>query len=136
FAAGLARARGITYVEARAERTQQVEPGLRVASAAGAAEWQFAATHSDVVPQSVARAAAALTIAVVDTGADVTAPDLAAKAPAVHSVLAGDPNDVRDENGHGTFVAALAAGAVSNNEGVAGFGGDARLLVVRASGAD
>jgi subtilisin family serine protease len=43
---------------------------------------------------------------------------------------------VRDNVGHGTFVAALAAGSVSNGEGIAGFGGDAKLMIVKAGAGD
>ena len=39
---------------------------------------------------------------------------------------------VRDTNGHGTFVASLAAGAVNDGDGISGFGGDAQLLIVKA----
>ncbi len=42
---------------------------------------------------------------------------------------------VADKDGHGTFVSALAAGSVTNAEGIAGFGGDAQLLMVKAVGA-
>ena len=45
---------------------------------------------------------------------------------------ANRPTDVRDAIGHGTFVAALAAGSVTNGEGIAGFGGDAKLMIVKA----
>ena len=48
------------------------------------------------------------------------------------STTSGRYADVRDTVGHGTFVAALAAGSVTNGEGIAGFGGDAKLLVVKA----
>jgi subtilisin family serine protease len=78
----------------------------------------------------VRRAASALTIAVVDTGADLSAPDLAAKAPRAHSVVEGV--DASDQDGHGTFVAALAGASSTDRTGIAGFGGDARLLIVRA----
>src|SRR4051812_28617628 len=44
---------------------------------AATAEWQFTATRSNLVPLAIQRAAADITIAVVDTGADVTAPDIA-----------------------------------------------------------
>jgi subtilisin family serine protease len=74
-------------------------------------------------------------IAVVDTGADLSAPDLAAKSPRTFNVRTGR-RDVTDTNGHGTFVASLAAGSTTNREGIAGFGGDARLLVVKASRVD
>ena len=40
-------------------------------------------------------------------GADLSAPDLAAKAPQTYSLRSGQA-DVTDSNGHGTFVAALA----------------------------
>jgi subtilisin family serine protease len=80
-------------------------------------------------------AASAITIAVIDTGADVSAPDLAAKAPTTWSVR-DNSSDVTDYYGHGTFVSSLAAGSTTNGEGVAGFGGDAKLLAVQASAPD
>ena len=43
---------------------------------------------------------------------------------------------VRDRLGHGTFVASLATGSVTNGTGISGFGGDAQLLVVQAIDAD
>jgi subtilisin family serine protease len=83
----------------------------------------------------VLRAAAGITIAIVDTGADLSAPDLAAKAPAVYDVQSRG-SDVSDLNGHGTFVASLAAGSTTNGEGISGFAGDARLLIVRSGRGD
>jgi subtilisin family serine protease len=129
-APALRAAPGIRYVEPTERRVHAAEPAL-VASGAGS-EWQYAATRANAVPAPVLRAAAGVTIAVVDTGADLAAPDLGAKAPATWSVV-GDSPDVRDANGHGTFVASLAAGSVDNGDGIAGFGGDARLLVVQAN---
>ena len=96
-------------------------------------QWQYVAVRADEVPPAVARAAAAFTIAVIDTGADLTAPDLSAKAPQTYSVRSGLA-DVPDTNGHGTFVAALAAGSSTNGDGIAGVGGDAGLMVVQAGG--
>jgi subtilisin family serine protease len=97
-------------------------------------EWQWAATHMDAIPEWVLRAAAAIPIAVVDTGADLGAPDLAAKRPLAHSVLPGG-HAADDANGHGTFVASIAAGSPDNGDGLAGFAGDAPLLVVQAGSA-
>jgi hypothetical protein len=133
-AASLRRSPGIRYVEPVHARTSTFEPALFASNAFGAPyEWQYAAAHADAVPTSILRAARAVTIAVIDTGADLTAPDLAAKTPRAYNVRTGGI-DVRDTIGHGTFVASLAAGSVTNGEGVAGFGGDAKLLVIKASG--
>jgi subtilisin family serine protease len=67
-----------------------------------------------------------------DTGADLAAPDLAAKAPVTYSVRTRS-TAVSDSNGHGTFVASLAAGSSSNGDGIAGSSGDARLMVIEAA---
>ncbi len=140
FAGRLRDRPGIDFVETVSRRVSAAEPALAPWASSTAPfanapfEWQWVATRANAVPESVLRAAGALTIAVVDTGADLTAPDLRAKTPASHSVV-GAPN-VRDRNGHGTFVSSIAAGSVANGEGIAGFGGDARLLVVQAGGAD
>ena len=108
------------------------EPALFAAPQGGGAyQWQYAATRSNNVPAWALRRAARITIAVIDTGADLAAPDLAAKGPAAFDVVSGG-TDVSDALGHGTFVASLAAGSVTNRDGIAGFGGDARLLVVKA----
>jgi hypothetical protein len=133
FAAAVRGLPGIHSVEHVLPRASAAEPALL--STTLPYEWQFAATHEDRVPPAVVRAAGSVTIAVIDTGADVSAPDLAAKAPHTYNVLTGN-SDVRDLNGHGTFVSSLAAGSVANGEGIAGFGGDAHLLVIKASGDD
>ncbi len=133
-AATIASRRGIEYAEPAATRHESLKPALAAPLAANY-EWGFAATHEDAVPEWVLRAASRITIAVVDTGADVKAPDLAAKQPRTHDVFGGGTKVV-DANGHGTFVASLAAGSVTNGDGIAGFGGDARLLVIRAGRRD
>ena len=108
------------------------EPALFAApQSTDAYQWQYVATRSDAVPAWAQRAASRLTIAVIDTGADLAAPDLAAKRPGSYDVATGG-TDVSDTLGHGTFVASLAAGSVTNGDGIAGFGGDAGLLVVKA----
>lgn len=133
YATRLAGEPGIARVERAAPRRMYVEPSLVKTASGSAAQWQFSATHADQVPAAVAAAAAGVTIAVIDTGADLQAPDIAAKAPHVYSVRTRT-TDVTDLNGHGTFVAALAAGSGSNGNGVAGVAGDAQLMIVQAGG--
>jgi subtilisin family serine protease len=136
FAARIACLPGIRSVQPVTPRASLAEPGLTARLTNGLPlEWEYAATQADAVPLSILRAAGSLTIAVVDTGADFTAPDLAAKSPTGFSVRAGT-DAARDPSGHGTFVASLAAGSTSNGEGIAGFGGAAKLLVVKAGSAD
>jgi subtilisin family serine protease len=117
---------------------QSTEPAVRDMYWAGVPyEWQYTAAHVDQVPDSVLRAAARIKIAVIDTGVDLSQPDIAAKNPQVYSVIHPmNRSDVRDYFGHGTFVASLAAGSVSNGEGIAGFGGDAQLLCVQVAHPD
>ena len=112
------------------------EPALADTYQPGIAwEWQWDAARLNEVPDWALRAAAGVKIAVIDSGADLNAPDLADKAPSGWSVLSRSSR-VRDRPGHGTFVASLAAGSVTNGAGISGFGGDARLLVVQAIDAD
>jgi len=112
------------------------EPALAETYLPGVAwEWQWDAARMGEVPDWVLRAAAGVTIGVVDSGADLSAPDLASKSPSTWSVFSRS-HRVRDVLGHGTFVSSLAAGSVANGIGISGFGGDARLLVVQAIDSD
>jgi len=136
FAAGVSRLSGITSVETPEPRFSASEPGLTAMYSAGVPyQWQYTATRVSAVPDAVLRAAAGVKIAIVDTGADVTAPDLAAKTPETYNIFNGS-TDVRDYHGHGTFVASIAGGSVTNNEGIAGSGGDAELLLIQSGRAD
>jgi subtilisin family serine protease len=112
------------------------EPALAQTYLPGVAwEWQWDAARMGDVPDWVLRAAAGVKVAVIDSGADLGAPDVRDKAPATWSVLSRS-HRVRDKLGHGTFVSSLAAGSVANGVGISGFGGDAKLLVVQAIAAD
>ena len=124
---------GIVRVERTTMRVSRAEPALFSRQPGLPYQWQYSAVHADQVPAAVAQAAAGLTIGVIDTGADLGAPDLSAKAPQTFSVRKR-LSDVPDANGHGTFVAALAAGSSTNGDGIAGVGGEAGLMVVQAGG--
>ena len=133
YAAELSSEPGIVRIERASPRQSLVEPALIPDPAGVSPQWQYAAVHADLVPAEVAAAAAGITIAVIDTGADLGAPDLAAKTPVAYSIRSRS-GDVTDLNGHGTFVAALAAGSASNGEGIAGIAAEATLMVVQAGG--
>ena len=136
YAAWIAVRPGITSVERRRPRALRTEPAVTAARPGVTSfQWQYLATRADQIPAAVLRAAAAFTVAVVDTGADLSAPDLAAKSPITYNVRTRS-TAVDDPNGHGTFVASLAVGSVTNNEGIAGAGGDARLIIIQAGGTD
>jgi subtilisin family serine protease len=136
FAEGVQTLPGIVSVDVPERRFSAADPGLTAMYSAGVPyQWQYTATRVGSVPEHVLRAAASVTIAVVDTGADLTAPDLNAKQPATYNVF-NQGTDVRDLHGHGTFVASIAGGSVTNGEGIAGFGGDAKLLIVQSGRAD
>lgn len=73
---------------------------------------------------------AGVKIAIIDTGADLTHPDLAAKIDGAYDVVAGTAA-VTDCVGHGTFVAGVAGAATDNATGIAGAAWDARLLIYK-----
>jgi subtilisin family serine protease len=91
---------------------------LAVAAGTG---WQLGGIDETGVPPSVVEAAARVEIAVIDTGADLSVSEIAARRPHSYDVRTGT-SDVRDANGHGTFVTSI----------VAAYGGDARILVIKA----
>jgi len=76
-------------------------------------------------------------IAVVDTGVDLTHPDLQGRLLKGEAFLSGLDLEtagacpVMDRDGHGTAVAGIAAAAAGNGIGVAGVAPDAKILPVR-----
>jgi subtilisin family serine protease len=96
-----------------------------LALASGTSGWQLAAVHETTIAPNVVQATTHVEIAVIDTGADLSLPELASRTVGAYDVVTKSP-DVRDANGHGTFVASIAAA----------YGGDARLLVIKAGGSN
>ena len=123
---------GIRFVQRVVARAETGGPILPAATSATVPEWQWTAMHTDQVPQWVLQQAASVTIAVIDTGADITVPSIAAKHPITYNIVTGN-SLVQDLVGHGTFVASLAGGAISDPSGMAGFGGEAQLMIVQAN---
>lgn len=83
-----------------------------------------------------------IVVAIVDTGVDLTHPDLQGRflvdgsGAVVGYDFVDDDDDPQDENGHGTMVAGIVAAAVGNGEGIAGAAPAARIMPVRVLDAD
>lgn len=68
-----------------------------------------------------------VTVAVVDTGADATNPDVQGQLVGGYSWINGNA-DTQDENGHGTHVTGIIAAAQNNHVGVSGVAPGARVM--------
>ncbi|HYP23422.1 MAG TPA: S8 family serine peptidase, partial [Actinomycetota bacterium] len=81
-----------------------------------------------------------ITIAVVDSGVDLTHPDLAANVDVERDMDfvdgKADTDGAQDTSGHGTHVAGIAAAVTNNGVGVAGVAPKAVILPVRVLGAE
>jgi thermitase len=95
------------------------------------------ATHQWNLPQVNAPAAWDITtgvsefiIAVIDTGVDLSHPDLAGKIVAGYDFANSDPVP-QDDYGHGTHVAGIAAAIADNGEGVAGIAWGAHIMPIK-----
>jgi thermitase len=104
--------------------------------------WGLGATPGvDVLPAWDRSRGAGQVIAVVDTGVDLTHPDLAGNlwtGPGGvhgHDFVTGD-NDPDDYNMHGTHVAGTAAAIADNGQGVAGVAPQAQIMAVRVLDGD
>jgi subtilisin family serine protease len=72
-------------------------------------------------------------IAIIDTGVDLTHPDLASKlVPGYNFISTSSPP--QDDGGHGTHVAGTAAAATNNATGVAGVCWECRIMPIKALG--
>lgn len=91
------------------------------------------AWHLDKVSAPVAwdsTTGAGVTIAILDSGVDLTHPDLKDNIVAGHNVVNNNA-DVNDVCGHGTAVAGTAAASVNNAIGAAGIAGAAKIMPLR-----
>lgn len=76
-----------------------------------------------------------VTIAVVDTGVDLTHPDLKSKVVSGYDTINND-DDPSDDHGHGTHVAGIAAAITNNTAGVAGTDWGAKIMPVKVLSGD
>jgi serine protease len=78
-----------------------------------------------------------VTIAIVDTGVDSYHEDLWDKiVPGRNCIEGADPDNYEDDNGHGTFVAGVAAAMTNNGLGVAGVSWASMIMPVKVISAD
>jgi YD repeat-containing protein len=78
----------------------------------------------------VEKGSSSLVIAVIDTGCDLTHPDLAGKFVSGHDFVNND-SDPSDDNGHGTFCAGIAAAVTDNTVGIAGVSCGSKIMPVK-----
>jgi len=72
-----------------------------------------------------------IVIAVIDTGVDLTHPDLKNKIKGPGYDFVNGDTDASDDNGHGTMVAGIAAAETDNYEGIAGVSWNSKILPVK-----
>jgi subtilisin family serine protease len=71
-----------------------------------------------------------VTIAILDSGIDLSHPDLFVRILPGYDFVNND-NDPQDDNGHGTHVAAIAAASSNNNVGIAGVNWGANIMPIK-----
>ncbi|MCP4164704.1 MAG: peptidase S8 [Chloroflexi bacterium] len=95
----------------------------------GSFQWQLPHINADDAWDTT-RGRDSITIAVIDTGVDLTHPDLASKIVNGRDFI-NDDNSANDDGGHGTHVASIAAAATNNGRGVAGVSWGAKIMPVK-----
>jgi subtilisin family serine protease len=83
---------------------------------------------------SVSRGAGQV-VAVIDTGVDLSHPDLQGQFVPGYDFVDNDSNPV-DENGHGTLIAGIIAAVTGNSIGVASVAPNVKVMPVRVLGSD
>ena len=82
------------------------------------------------------KGAAETVIAIIDSGIDFDHPDIKNKIVSRGRDFANDDWDATDDNGHGTYVAGIAAADTNNDEGIAGVAWNCRVLPVKVTDKD
>lgn len=75
-------------------------------------------------------------IAIIDSGIDFNHPDIRNKIVSGGRDIYNDDWDATDDNGHGTYVAGIAAADTNNGEGMAGVAWNCRILPVKVTDAE
>ncbi|MFS0840904.1 S8 family serine peptidase [Paenibacillus sp. 1P03SA] len=94
-------------------------------------QWWYRAIQSDLADTGAAEAKlSGVVIAVVDTGVDPSHDDLKGSLVEGYNFVNNTPN-TRDDNGHGTNVAGIAAAPKDNDVGIAGVAAGAKIMPVK-----
>ncbi len=72
-------------------------------------------------------------VAVIDTGTDLTHPDLKNKLVQGYNAIESDKTPM-DENGHGTHVSGIVAAETNNKIGIAGSAPDTKIMPIKVLG--
>jgi len=75
-------------------------------------------------------------IAILDTGVDMSHPELVNKVISTGRDFVNGDMDATDDNSHGTFVAGVAAAETDNDEGIAGVAWNCMVLPVKVMDAE
>src|SRR5437867_7850384 len=97
-------------------------------------EWSEIKTRTNLA-WDLTQGSASVVIASLDTGVDLTQPDLQGKLVGGYNALNGS-SDATDDNGHGTWAAGVAGAASNNSIGVASYCWRCSLMPVKVLGAD
>ena len=110
------------------------ETGTGPASLEFSGQWGMRLVQAEQAWQEQRATGAGITVAVLDSGLDVTHPDFACEGKVVRLDAARYPRfaDVTDTDGHGTHVAGTVGACTDNGEGVVGVAPDSRILPVQA----
>jgi hypothetical protein len=91
--------------------------------------------HIDAAWAAAGQNLSSVIVAVVDTGVDLTHPDLEGKlVDGINLVNAGAKP--LDDNGHGTNVAGIIAALINNDKGIAGIAPNAKIMPIKALESD
>jgi thermitase len=97
----------------------------------GGYQWNMAKVQASSA-WDVTTGSASVAVAILDTGVDLSHPDLQGKV--VASVNFSDSSTVNDLNGHGTHLAGIVGAATNNSQGVAGLGYNTTVMNVKVMG--
>jgi len=97
----------------------------------GGFQWDMAKVQASSA-WDVTTGSASVVVAILDTGVDLSHPDLQGKV--IASVNFSDSSTASDLNGHGTHVAGIVGAATNNSQGMAGLGYNTSVMNVKVLG--